>query len=61
MNQHHLDNAIYNKQYVKIINHKDSFSDTKYYPEPVEILYNNGQTEWVDTNELLFPLNLKTA
>lgn len=60
MYEHHKNNALYNKQLVKIINHKDSFYDgNKYNVETVQIQYTNGNTEWIDTKLLSFPFNLK--
>lgn len=53
MYKHHLNNAIYNSKFVKIVSH-----DYKYLTKTVEIEYPDGNTEWVPINELSFPYNL---
>ena len=52
--------AIYKGKPVKIVNFRDSYNDKengmKYYPEIVEIIFEDKETTWVETKELDFPL-----
>ncbi len=61
MYDHHKENAIYNKDgishKVKIAEFKDGYHDEKmkYHPETVKILFESGDTKWIEPKKLDFP------
>ena len=54
----HKENAIYKNQKTSIINYKKSYNDGEYHPETVEISLTNGETTWVQMEELDFPYHI---
>jgi hypothetical protein len=60
MFKHHKENAYYKGDKVKVLKSKESHNDKGFFvKETVEILFEDGKTLWINTNEIDFKINAR--